>query len=171
MKKHTESNVVEMDTVHGNNKTGNVMLTLLFGNCNFMLIKLMPECRQECVKNVFDELTQQLGREKFQELFPVILTDNGSEFKNAIDIEHDESGIQRSRIFYCDPLASWQKGKLEKNHEYIRKVIPKGKSLVDCTQDDMTLLMNHINSTARASFNGRTPYELARLLLLQSKSM
>lgn len=56
---------------------------------------------------------------------------------------------------------------MEKNHEYIRKVIPKGKSLVDCTQDDMTLLMNHINSTARASLNGRTPYELARLLLKQ----
>ena len=49
--------------------------------------------------------------------------------------------------------------------EYIRKVIPKGKSLADYTQDDMTLLMNHINSTARASLNGRNPYELARLLL------
>lgn len=68
-------------------------------------------------------------------------------------------------MFYCDPIASWQKGKLEKNHEYIRKVIPKGKSLVDYTQDDMTLLMNHINSTARASLKGRNPYELARLQL------
>lgn len=29
----------------------------------------------------------------------------------------------------------------------------------------MTLLMNHINSTARASLNGKNPYELARLLL------
>ena len=41
MEKHPESNVVELDTVHGCNKTGNVMLTLLFRNCNFMLIKLM----------------------------------------------------------------------------------------------------------------------------------
>lgn len=99
MEKYTESNVVKMDTVHGNNKTGNVMLMLLFRNCNFMLIKLIPECRQECVKNVFNELKEQLGRERFEQLFPVILTDNGSEFKNAIDIEHDESGIQRSRVF------------------------------------------------------------------------
>lgn len=165
MEKHPELNVVELDTVHGSNKTGNVMLTMLFRNCNFMLIKLMPECRQECVKKVFDDLTGQLGIERFQELFPVILTDNGSEFKDAIGIEYKSSEIQRSRVFYCDPLASWQKGKLEKNHEYIRKVIPKGKSLADYTQDDMTLLMNHINSTARASLNGRNPYELARLLL------
>lgn len=164
MEKHAGSNVVELDTVHGSNKTRNVMLTLLFRNCNFMLIKL-PECRQECVKKVFDDLTERLGIERFQELFPVTLTDNGSEFKNALEIEYDESGNQRSRGFYCNPLASWQKGKLEKNHEYIRKVIPKGKSLADYIQGDMTLLMNHINSTARASLNGRNPYELARLLL------
>ena len=80
-------------------------------------------------------------------------------------MEYDESEMQRSRVFYCDLLASWQKGKLEKNHEYIQKVIPKGKSLADYTQGDMTLLMYHINSTARASLNGRNPYELAQLLL------
>ena len=68
-------------------------------------------------------------------------------------------------MFYCNPLASWQKGKLKKNHEYIRKVILKRKSLAGYTQDNMTLLLNHINSTARASLNGRNPYELARLLL------
>jgi transposase, IS30 family len=28
----------------------------------------------------------------------------------------------------------------------------------------MTLLVNHINSTTRASLNGRTPFELALLL-------
>lgn len=71
----------------------------------------------------------------------------------------------RTRVFYCDPLASWQKAKLEKNHEYIRKVIPKGVVLTNYTQEDMTLLANHINSTARASLNDRNPYELAQLLL------
>lgn len=67
----------------------------------------------------------------------------------------------RTRVFYCDPLASWQKAKQEKNHEFIRKVITKGKTLMNNTQEDMTLLVNHINSTARASLNGRNPYELA----------
>ena len=162
---HSEINVVELDTVHGSNKTGNVMLTFLFRNCNFMLIFLMPECTKECVKEVFNELTNLLGLEVFRALFPVILTDNGPEFKGVDELENDPSNQPRTHIFYCDPLASWQKAKLEKNHEYIRKVIPKGVALTNYTQEDITLLANHINSTARASLNGRNPYELAQLLL------
>ena len=165
IREHPEVNVVEMDTVHGSNKTGNVMLTLLFRSCNFMLIFLMPECTKECVKQVFDSLTELLGIEVFRIVFPLILTDNGSEFKGAEDLENDKMNTFRTHVFYCDPLASWQKAKLEKNHEYIRKVIPKGVPLTNNIQQDMTLLTNHINSTARASLNGRTPYELAQLLL------
>lgn len=162
---HQEVNVVEMDTVHGSNKTGNVMLTFLFRNCNFMLIFLMPECTKDCVKQVFDILTELLGIEAFRTIFPIILTDNGPEFKGVEELENDKMNRPRTRVFYCDPLASWQKAKLEKNHEYIRKVVPKGVPLTKNTQQDMTFLTNHINSTARASLNGRTPYELAQLLL------
>ena len=162
---HPDENVVELDTVHGSNKTGNVMLTMLFRNCNYMLIFLMPECNKECVKQVFDNLTEILEIETFRTIFPIILTDNGSEFKGAEELENDKMTTPRTRVFYCDPLASWQKVKLEKNHEYIHKVIPKEVALIRQTQEDMTLLTNHINSTARASLNDRTPYELAQLLL------
>lgn len=165
MEEYPETNVVELDTVHGSNKAGKVMLTLLFRNCNFMLIVLMPECKQDCVKEVFEKLEERLGLDIFRRLFPVIITDNGSEFKGAEVLEYDKNGEQRCKLFYCDPLASWQKAKLEKNHEYIRKVIPKGVPLTEYTQKDMVSLMNHINSTTRASLNGRTPYELAQLLL------
>ena len=57
------------------------MRTLLFRNCNFMLIFSMPECTKECVKQVFNDLTDLLGIEIFRTLFPVIFTDNGPEFK------------------------------------------------------------------------------------------
>ena len=130
IQEHPEINVVELDTVHGCNKTGNVMLTLLFRNCNFMLIFLMPECTKECVKRVFDDITDFLGIEIFRAHFPVILTDNGPEFKGAGELENDQMNNPRTRVFYCDPLASWQKAKLEKNHEYIRKVIPSSCSSI-----------------------------------------
>ena len=63
-------------------------------------------------------------------------------------------------MYYCDPMQSGQKGRLEKNHEYIRYVIRKGTSLNSFTQDDMTVLMNHINSTKRPGLNNKSPYEL-----------
>ena len=66
----------------------------------------------------------------------------------------------RTNIFFCDPMASWQKPHIEKNHEYIRYVIPRGKSFDPYTQEDMTLLMNHLNSVRRKSLGGKAPYEL-----------
>ena len=57
-------------------------------------------------------------------------------------------------------MASWQKPHIEKNHEYIRYVLPKGKSFSPYTQEDITLLMNHINSTRRPGLNNKAPYEL-----------
>jgi IS30 family transposase len=62
-------------------------------------------------------------------------------------------------------MASYQKPHVEKNHEYIRYIIPKGKSLNNRTQEEITLMMNHINSTARASLNRNTPFKLAQMLL------
>ena len=63
-------------------------------------------------------------------------------------------------LYYCDPMASWQKGCIEKNHEFIRYAVPKGKSLNPYTQEDMTLLMNHINSVKRPGLGNKSPYEL-----------
>ena len=90
----------------------------------------------------------------------MILTDNGSEFKRPEELECTEEGEIRTQIFYCDPMASWQKPHIEKNHEFIRYVIPKGKSLNPYTQEDMILLMNHINSIKRGGLGGRSPYQL-----------
>ncbi|GLC79716.1 hypothetical protein LBYZC6_18300 [Lacrimispora brassicae] len=162
-----DGNVVEMDTVHGNRVSGKVMLTMLFRNSSLMLIFLLEECSQKCVVEVFDSLTEFLGVEGFRKSFPIILTDNGSEFKNPLALEKTLLGENRTKIYYCEPLASWQKARLEKNHEYIRKVIPKGRSLEGYIQKDMTELTNHINSTTRASLNGRNPFELAQLLNAQ----
>ena len=131
MEKHPATAYVEMDTVKG--------------------------CREQGKR----WLTAALGLETFRTLFPVILTDNGSEFKHTREMEYTVDGQRRTRLFYCDPQASWQKPHLEKNHEYIRYVLPRGKSFSPYTQDDIVLLLNHINSTRRGKLDGRTPFELA----------
>ena len=92
------------------------------------------------------------------------MTDNGSEFKKVDELEltTDEDGflIYRTSLYYCDPMASWQKGCIEKNHEFIRYAIPKKKSLNSYNQDDITKLMNHINSVKRPGLGNKSPYEL-----------
>jgi IS30 family transposase len=166
MKEHPETPVVEMDTVEGGHGNGKqAFLTMLFRNCSLMLIFVLEEKAQGHVIEVFDLLSEKLGIGTFQELFPVILTDNGPEFQFPVRLECDKYGEIRTKVFYCNPNSSWQKGMLEKNHEYIRYVIPKGSSLDPYTQTDAIKLMNHINSEARDSLNGCTPFRLSQLLL------
>ena len=165
MEAHPDSDVVEMDTVKGSRAAGQCLLTLLFRSCSFMLVILLPRCTQECVIGAINDLTDMLGLNLFRKHFPVILTDNGSEFKNPYDIEKTVDGKHRTYVFYCDPYVSNQKARLEKNHEYIRYVIPKGRSLYKYNQDDINRLTSHINSTARDSLNGASPFDLAELLL------
>lgn len=164
LKENHSASVVEMDTVEGI-KGGKVLLTMMFRKCSLMLIFLLNSKTQEEVKRVFDELTSILGLETFRSLFPVILTDNGAEFQNPLSLEHTNEDETRTKIYYCNPHSSWQKGMIEKNHEYIRFVIPKGKMFDKYTQEDITTLANHINSEARDSLNGCTPYKLSLLLL------
>ena len=152
---------VEMDTVKGCRERGKRMLTMIFTQNDLMLMFIMPDGTANSVVDVFDWLTNALGLETFRTLFPVILTDNGSEFNRVLDLEQTWDGMHRTQLFYCDPQASWQKPHIEKNHEFIRYVLPKGKTLSPYDQNDMTVLMSHINSTKRGKHNGKSPMELA----------
>jgi transposase, IS30 family len=137
----------------------------MFRNCSLMLAFLLESKTQEEVKRVFNYLTNMLGVEKLKKLLPNILTDNGSEFQDPLSLESTGYGEKLTKIFYCNPHSSWQKGMIEKNHEYIRMVVPKGKSFDKYTQQDITLMINHINSEARDSLNGCTPFKLSQMLL------
>lgn len=159
-----ENNVVEMDTVEGT-KGDSVLLTLLWRNSNFMLAQKLEEKTSDAVSQFFCFLKSLLGFEKFHELFTIILTDNGTEFSRPDIIENNGNHVYPSKLFYCDPCHSEQKGKIENNHEYIRRFISKGNSFDTLNQDDINLMMNHINSVKRDSLDGYNPYTLIKEFL------
>ena len=164
MEFNPNASIVEMDTVIGTSggKGGKCMLTLLFRQFNFMLIFLLPYKRSEFVTEVFQSLKNSLGIPEFKRLFEVILTDNGTEFSDPESIEFDfNTGEKLVNLFYCDPNCSWQKGSIEKNHEYIRYILPKGTSFASLTQDDCYLIASHINSVPRISLNNISPFDSA----------
>lgn len=159
---HPNCSIVEMDTVIGTSggKGGKCFLTLLFRQYNLMLIYLLPYKQSKYVTQVFNYLKDLLGIDEFKRLFEVILTDNGTEFTDPESIEVDfNTGEILSSVFYCDPNCSWQKGSIEKNHEYIRYILPKGTSFAGLSQDDCNLIASHINSVPRRSLNNVSPYE------------
>ena len=160
---HGDVSVVEMDTVHGV-MGGKVLLTLHFVNAHFMLAYLMEDCTANSVSEVFVHLRKILGTDLFSSIFQVLLTDNGSEFSNPKSIEFDEEGEGVTRIFYCDPGQSQQKGAAENNHEMIRRIVPKGEPFDLYHQQDITLMMNHINSYGRLSLHDHSPHSVFEFL-------
>ena len=160
MEKHSDTPVVEMDTVEGK-KGGKVLLTLHFVNCSLMLAFLREHNDAQSVIDIFNSLQKILGLDKFKELFVIILTDNGSEYSNPKEIEFDmETGKQRTKIFYCHPSSPNEKGSCEVNHELIRRILPKGTSFDNLSQEDINLMMSHINSYKRKKLNDKSPFEI-----------
>lgn len=159
MKANPDTPVVEMDSVEGI-IGGKVLLTIHFTDSLLMLAFIRDSNNSRSVINIFERLYLELSPDTFIKLFPVILTDNGSEFSNPSAIEFDSQGNQRTKIFYCDPSAPYQKGANENNHELIRRIVSKGNSFNSYCQADITLMMNHINSYSRKKLNDRTPYDV-----------
>lgn len=153
-------NIVEMDTVEGLKEEGDCFLTLLWRKSKFMLIFKLQSQTTEEVTRIFEILQTLIPLDIYKYLFQVILTDNGHEFFDVNNIECIHStGEYVTHLFFCDPHMSCQKGMIEKNHEFIRYVLPKCSSFKNITQEDCNLIMNNINSLCRDSLNGKSPYE------------
>lgn len=153
-------NIVEMDTVEGLQKESDCFLTLLWRKSKFMLIFKLESQTSEEVTRIFNQIQNIIPLDIYKNLFQIILTDNGHEFFDVNNIEYIQStGEYVTHLFFCDPHASRQKGAIEKNHEFIRYILPKGSSFKNITQEDCNLIMNNINSLCRNSLNGKSPYE------------
>lgn len=152
---------VEMDTVHSSRESRKTLLTFFFTKQKLFLAFLMNRCTKGAVRLVFDHLEKRLGTYDFLTLFEYLLTDRGSEFGDPDALETGINGLERTSIYYCDPMRSGQKGGVENAHTMLRMVLPKGTSFEFLTQWDLNLIVSHINSTPRKSLDGKTPYDAA----------
>lgn len=150
---HPDEAVVQIDSVIGS-VGGKVLLTLHLTVCDFMIAFLRDANTAASVIACFDTLRQRLDS-RFPSMFSILLTDNGSEFSNPTAIERDDV-----HVFYCDPYTPTQKPNVERNHELIRRILPSGTSFDHLTQQDINLMMSHINSYGRKKLGGKSPAEL-----------
>lgn len=154
---------VLMDLVIGR-PGGTCLMTLHWPRAAFMIGAFIPNKCAESVVAVFERLYEELGPELFTRLFPVILTDRGTEFSAPSRIETAPDGSRRTRVYFCDPMNSNQKSRLERNHEIVREVLPKGTSFDGLSQPQADLLFSHVNADVRKSMNDRTPYDVFEFL-------
>lgn len=156
-----KASIVEMDTVVGKFEDIKCIMTLYFRDSKLMLMFFIKKYKPSEVTKIFNSLRKTLGNDLYKKLFEVILTDNGWEFSKPEDIEFDyETGEKLINVFYTEPYSSWQKGGIERNHEFIRYIIPKGITFDNLTKKNIIDMMNNINNVQRKSLEYQTPYQL-----------
>jgi len=159
--KFPRKNIVQIDSVIGKATDLRAILTIEFVKAHFQYGILVQKGSPDSVLDYFKRLIKDIGIDKFKSVFPIILTDNGTEFSTIYKIEQDDNGEQLSRVFYCDPYNSSQKGSCESNHRLFRYIKEKGKTLDNVSQEDLNEYFSNINSMIRKSLNGKSPYEVA----------
>ena len=159
--------VVEMDMVYNDGSTGPFMQTFKFLDYSFMFIVYQEEKTAKSMVEGVDLLEKILGEDLFSEEVAIIKTDRGSEFCDAEGFEKEENESRRTRIFYCDPMASGQKGSLENNHKEIRYICPKENDLKDLglnSQEKANLIVSHINSQSKEHLKGKSSLEVMEFM-------
>ena len=159
-----ELQVVQMDTIY-NEQTGPFIQTFKFLTFDFLFALFHDTKTTRDMTNGVNMLEAIIGEDAFEEHVPLLLTDRGTEFSAAEDMETRDDQTKRTRVFYCDPMASGQKGSLEKRHAELRYILPKACSLRTLGLTDQTklnLVLSHVNSVPHQKHHGKTPFQLLR---------
>lgn len=155
--------VTQMDTVYNDEINGPFIQTFKFVNAGILFALYQEEKTAQSMKKGVDLLESILGTELFRKYVHVLLTDRGPEFTAADGMEAASDGTRRTRVFYCDPMQSGQKGSLENKHIELRYILPKGtdlKALGLTSQNALNLALSHVDSAPVERLGGKSPLEL-----------
>ena len=167
LSEHSEVFVAQMDTVYNDETNGPFLQTFKFVRAGILLALYRDEKTAASMKEGVDILESILGAELFHKYVHVLLTDRGAEFSAAEAMETSSDGTRRTRVFYCDPMRSGQKGTLENKHIELRYILPKGTDLrgLGLTgQSELNLVLSHINSSPCELLGNKSPLELTEFM-------
>lgn len=167
LSEHPEVFVAQMDTVYNDETNGPFLQTFKFVRAGIILALYRDEKTAASMKEGIDILESILGEEVFHKYVHVLLTDRGAEFSAAEAMETSSDGTRRTRVFYCDPMRSGQKGTLENKHIELRYILPKGTELrgLGLTgQSELNLVLSHINSSPCELLGNKSPLELTEFM-------
>lgn len=154
----------EMDSVIGKQKSKQCLITLTERKSLEELAYLVPDHTAGSVVNVLDTLERKLGSDTFRRLFRSITVDNGTEFSSCEELEKScISSLRRTKLYYCHPYSSWERGKNENQNRMLRRFFPKGTDFDQVTQEDVDEAVNWINSYPRASLGWKCSSDLFRI--------
>lgn len=164
--------VVQGDSVGGYAHNVTDILSLHLVARTFQLYLKKAKSDPAAVVTWLDVIERALGSpEAFEEAFGILLVDRGAEFDDWAGMERSclAAGARRCRVFYCDEMNSNQKSQAERNHQRLRRILPKGRSDFDkLSVWDVAVCCSHVNSYPLVRKSGAfCPIEVAADLVPQ----
>lgn len=139
----------EMDCVVGKAKTKEALLVLSERKSRKEIIVKMKDKTAESVVAALDNLERRYGA-MFSRVFRTITVDNGSEFSDCDRMErsclHDGS---RTKVYYCHPYSSYERGTNENINGMIRRRLPKGTDFGLVTDEEVQAVEDWVNNYPR----------------------
>lgn len=144
----------EGDTVYsgkGKRKTTRALLTMTERKTRKEIIIAIPNRKAETVVKALDALERKLGARRFRAIFKSITFDNGTEFAAAEELERScvNKRLPRTKVYFCHPYSSWERGTNENTNGMIRRRFPKGTNFAAVTNAQIAQAENWINNYPR----------------------
>ena len=142
----------EMDCVVGTKTTPKVLLVLTERKTRREIVRLMPSKTTNSVVCELDKLEKKFGTDLFKKVFSTITVDNGAEFMDCNGMEKSEKGEKRTKVYYCHPYSSYERGSNENLNKMVRRWYPKGESFMMTSEEEIAALEEWMNEYPREIF-------------------
>lgn len=150
----------EMDTVYsGKNKSKACLLVLTERSTRREIIMKMKDRSASSTVKCLNKLYRSYGSMAFRKIFKTITVDNGNEFSDYKNM----TKYNKTKIYYCHPYSSWERGSNENANKLIRRFIKKGEDISQYTDRQIKDIENWINNLPRKIFNGLSSNDMLKM--------
>lgn len=152
----------EMDSVMGKQgESEQCLVVLTERKTRAELIFKTPDHTASSVVEVLNSLEKEWGNH-FSKLFKTITVDNGTEFSDCAGMEQSclDPNMKRTKMYYCHPYSSWERGSNENLNKMIRRWIPKGTNFDAITVEEVINIQEWMNQYPRRLFGYRSAAEM-----------
>ena len=149
---------LEGDLINGLKGTGN-LVTIVERMTRFVFFAYTATKEADVVASAVIGLLASLPKG----FLKTLTFDNGKEFALFKSMEQ-ALGI---KVYFAKPYHSWERGTNENRNGIVRKVLPKGRSFDDITEEEMRRIDYMLNDRPLKCLNWRTPREAFASLLIR----
>ena len=146
----------EFDSVIGKQNRGYTLLSFTERKTRMQIVLRSKDKTAASTVAALNGIERRIGKTNFRRIFRTMTCDNGCEFSDTSGLEHSPNGTERTKVYYCHPYCSSERGSNENQNGFIRRFVPKGTAISRYTPQKLREIQDFINDYPRRLFNGES---------------